>query len=140
MINNFLETKAGKRIAAGFAVFVVVVIGTIIYAFMTKEPEPTSTNEDNIEKTQESSEVRGQYDATPYSGKWYSNRTDEMTIELKTDGTYQASAWLSKGTYHLIDNGVVVLEDKEGKKKKFKLQTKMGSTCLLYTSPSPRDS
>ncbi|RSL36657.1 hypothetical protein [Enterococcus durans] len=38
MINNFLETKAGKRIAAGFAVFVVVVIGTIIYAFMTKEP------------------------------------------------------------------------------------------------------
>ena len=130
MINNFLETKAGKRIAAGFAVFVVVVIGTIIYAFMTKEPEPTSTNEDNIEKTQESSEVRGQYDATPYSGKWYSNRTDEMTIELKTDGTYQASAWLSKGTYHLIDNGVVVLEDKEGKKKKFKLQTKMGSTVM----------
>lgn len=125
-----METKAGKRIAAGFAVFVVVVIGTIIYAFMTKEPEPTSTNEDNIEKTQESSEVRGQYDATPYSGKWYSNRTDEMTIELKTDGTYQASAWLSKGTYHLIDNGVVVLEDKEGKKKKFKLQTKMGSTVM----------
>ncbi len=41
-----------------------------------------------------------------------------MTIELKTDGTYQASAWLSKGTYHLIDNGVVVLEDKEGKKEK----------------------
>ncbi len=59
MIND-LETKAGKRIAAGFAVFVVVVIGTIIYAFMTKEPEPTSTNEDNIEKTQEKdSEIKG---------------------------------------------------------------------------------
>lgn len=131
MINNFLETKAGKRIAAGFAVFVVVVIGAIIYAFMTKEPESASANnEDKTGKTKESSEVRGQYDATPYSGKWYSNRTDEITIELKTDGTYQATAWLSKGTYHLIDNGVMVLEDKEGKTKKFKLQTKMGSTVM----------
>lgn len=131
MINNFLETKAGKRIAAGIAVFIVVVIGAILYAFMTKEPEPASANnKDNAEKTQESSEVRGQYDATPYSGKWYSNRADEMTIELKTDGTYQATDWLSKGTYYLVDNGVMVLEDTEGKTKKFKLQTKMGSTVM----------
>ena len=49
MINNFLETNAGNRIAAGFAVFVVVVIGAIIYAFMTKEPESASAN--NEDKT-----------------------------------------------------------------------------------------
>ncbi len=139
MINNFLETKAGKRIAAGLSVFVVVIIGGIFYALMTKGPEPATANEEEkVEKTQESSEVRGQYDATPYSGKWYSNRVDEMTIELKTDGTYQASTWLSDGTYYLIDNGVMVLEDKEGETKKFKLQTKMGST-ILYSKEEKED-
>ena len=54
-----METKAGKRIAAGFAVFVVVVIGAIIYAFMTKEPEPASTNEDNVEKRKKAVKSEG---------------------------------------------------------------------------------
>lgn len=53
-----------------------------------------------------------------------------MVLELKTDGTYRASSWLAAGKYYLVDNGYLVLEDKEGTMKKLKLQSRMGSTIF----------
>lgn len=132
MLKNFFETKTGRNFIIGIAIFSVAVVGLIGYSIFTNKPEQavTATNKKKAEKAEKNKEKIGQYNATMYSGKWYSNREDQMTLELDTDGTYHASSWLTAGTYYLIDNGYMVLDDKEGLKKKFKLQTRMGSTIL----------
>lgn len=139
MIKNFLETKAGRNILVVLGLFTIVVVGLLGYALLTNKPNQTETSvKDKTEATDGDKEVTGQYNATMYSGKWYSNRKDEMTLDLETDGTYKASSWLTDGKYYLIDNGVLVLEDKEGTTRKLKLQTRMGTT-VLYLKEDKKD-
>jgi len=129
MIKNFLETKTGRNFLIGVTVFFVVVLGLTSYSlFSNTANREETTKKGQTEETAESKERLGEYSATTYSGKWYSNRSDEMVLELKTDGTYRASSWLAAGKYYLVDNGYLVLEDKEGTMKKLKLQSRMGST------------
>ena len=131
MIKNFLETKTGRNFLIGLALFTVVVVSLLGYSLLTNRPNQTTASEkDKTTETQESKEVTGQYNATMYSGKWYSNREDEMTLDLEKDGTYQASSWLTDGKYYLVDNGVLVFEGKDGSTRKLKLQTRMGTTIL----------
>lgn len=131
MLKNFLETKTGRNFLIGIGLFTVVVVGLLGYSLLTNKPNQGETSaKDKTENTKTNKDVAGQYSATMYSGKWYSNREDEMILDLETDGTYSASSWLSNGTYYLVDNGVLVLEDKEGTKKKLQLQTRMGTTIL----------
>lgn len=131
MIKNFLETKTGRNFLIGVTVFFVVVLGLTSYSlFSNTANREETTKKGQTEETAESKERLGEYSATTYSGKWYSNRSDEMVLELKTDGTYRASSWLAAGKYYLVDNGYLVLEDKEGTMKKLKLQSRMGSTIF----------
>lgn len=131
MIKNFLETKTGRNFLIGITVFFVVVLGLTSYSlFSNTANREETTKKGQTEETAESKERLGEYSATTYSGKWYSNRSDEMVLELKTDGTYRASSWLAAGKYYLVDNGYLVLEDKEGTMKKLKLQSRMGSTIF----------
>lgn len=131
MIKNFLETKTGRNFLIGVTVFFVVVLGLTSYSlFANTANREETTKKGQTEETAESKERLGEYSATTYSGKWYSNRSDEMVLELKTDGTYRASSWLAAGKYYLVDNGYLVLEDKEGTMKKLKLQSRMGSTIF----------
>ncbi|EMF0227087.1 hypothetical protein [Enterococcus hirae] len=114
MIKNFLETKTGRNFLIGVTVFFVVVLGLTSYSlFSNTANREETTKKGQTEETAESKERLGEYSATTYSGKWYSNRSDEMVLELKTDGTYRASSWLAAGKYYLVDNGYLVLEDKE---------------------------
>lgn len=132
MIKNFLETKAGKNIAIGIALVSVLILSLIVYSFMSRGTDTAIAKDDEVkvEDTEESREIKGQYDATIYSGKWYSDRSDEMVLELKADGTYWASSWIVNGKYYLTGTSTLVLEDEEGDKKEFKLQTRMGSTVM----------
>lgn len=131
MIKNFLETKTGRNFLIGVTVFFVVVLGLTSYSLFSNTANREETNKKGqTEETAESKERLGEYSATTYSGKWYSNRSDEMVLELKTDGIYRASSWLAAGKYYLVDNGYLVLEDKEGTMKKLKLQSRMGSTIF----------
>jgi hypothetical protein len=131
MIKNFLETKTGRNFLVGIAIFTVVVVSLLGYSLLTNKPNQTKASEKiKTTQTQESKEVTGQYNATMYSGKWYSNRQDEMTLDLEKDGTYKASSWLTDGKYYLVDKGILVLEGKDGSTRRLKLQTRMGTTIL----------
>lgn len=130
MLKNFLETKAGRNIIIGLAVLIVVVITLVTYSLMSGKPKETAQANDKTEQTQESKETIGRYNGTIYSGTWYSNRSDDMYIELDADGTYWASSWIPKGEYYLKDQNIMVLEAEDGKTKEFQLQTRMGSTVM----------
>ena len=129
MIKNFLETKSGRKIAAGLGIFLVAVFGLIVYAVLTTD-NGTDATEKN-EKQPQVEEVKGHYSATIYSGTWYSNRSDDLKIELNKDGTYRASTdWFGPGKYYLIEGGKLVLENKKEETKEFSLQTRRGSTIF----------
>ncbi|MGM9903813.1 MAG: hypothetical protein ACI32O_07785 [Enterococcus sp.] len=129
MIKNFLETKSGRKIAAGLGIFLVAVFGLIVYAVL-KTDNGTDATEKN-EKQPQVEEVKGHYSATIYSGTWYSNRSDDLKIELNKDGTYRASTdWFGPGKYYLIEGGKLVLENKKEETKEFSLQTRRGSTIF----------
>lgn len=117
MLKNFLETKAGRNIIIGLAVLIVVVITLVTYSLMSGKPKETAQANDKTEQTQESKETIGRYNGTIYSGTWYSNRSDDMYIELDADGTYWASSWIPKGEYYLKDQNIMVLEAEDGKTK-----------------------
>lgn len=78
MIKNFLETKTGRNFLIGVTVFFVVVLGLTSYSlFSNTANREETTKKGQTEETAESKERLGEYSATTYSGKWYSNRSDE---------------------------------------------------------------
>lgn len=131
MIKNFLETKAGRNMAIGLGILAVLVLAIVGYSLMNRGTDTeNATNDSQREETNQSSETRGQYSGTLYSGKWYSNRSDDMTIELDSDGTYWATSWIERGKYYMTGTSTMVLEDEKGEKKEFQLQQRMGSTIM----------
>lgn len=133
MLKNILETKEGKRMAILSVIglfFVVVIIFFSLFAGEKTGNEATAESQDNQKNSRvTTSSEYAVRNAVVYQGTWYSNRSDDMIVELKSDGSYTASDWLSKGTYSLTGDTMVLKDDKQGSKK-FKLQTKSGQTVM----------
>ncbi|MBO0462306.1 MULTISPECIES: hypothetical protein [Enterococcus] len=130
MLKNFLETESGKKIIIGLGLLVVVIAGLVGYSLINTQ---SSTKEatDTSAAVQETRDSRDRFNATIYSGTWYTNLPDDTEIELATDGTYKVSSdWFESGIYYLNTRGEVVLESDNNRTKEFALQTRMGNTIL----------
>lgn len=139
MLKNFLETESGKKIIIGLGLFVVVVAGLVGYSLMNTTQANTDQSADSTTEEQATTESRDRFNATIYSGTWYSNLPDDTEIELATDGTYKVSSdWFESGIYYLNTSGQVVLENDNKQTKEFALQTKMGNT-ILYREEDGED-
>lgn len=139
MLKNFLETESGKKIIIGLGLFVAVVAGLVGYSLMNTAQENTGKSTDSTTEEQATTESRDRFNATIYSGTWYSNLPDDTEIVLATDGTYKVSSdWFESGTYYLNTSGQVVLENDNKHTKEFALQTKMGNT-ILYREDDGED-
>lgn len=129
MIKNLIETKEGRKVVTVFGL-VVLVIGIFIWSYSS------GSEQVKADKTKESTELvikketeREVNNATIYSGKWYSNRSDNTVIELQLDGKYSASNWITTGTYRLVGQ-TMVFEDQTHGNKTFQLQTRFGNTVM----------
>lgn len=133
MLKNVLETKEGKRMAIITVIGLFFVITIIIFSIFSGDKSADKGTQDNrVSQPSKNVTTSSEYamkNAIVYQGTWYSNRADGMVVELKSDGTYTASAWLSKGTYSL-DGDMMLLKDEKQGIKKFKLQTKSGQTVM----------
>lgn len=109
-------------------------VGTIIIFSLFSGDKSSDKATQNSRSSQGSTHITtsSEYatkNAIVYQGTWYSNRVDDMILELKSDGTYTASAWLTRGTYSL-EGDMMLFKDKQQGTKKFKLQTKSGQTVM----------
>lgn len=137
-IKNIVESKEGKRI-----VFIAIGIFITMFSFIfyslffhrgtnensgsTASSKPLSANEQRKEELN----LVEKNEALVYRGIWYSDRADGMVLELKNDGTYQSTTWLSPGHYRLV-NTKLVLTDKEENEISFELMTRLGETIFFY--------
>lgn len=137
-IKNIVESKEGKRI-----VFIAVGIFIAMFSFIfytlffhrnTNENLGSTTNSQPLsvnEQKKEDLNLVEKNEALVYRGIWYSDRADGMVLELKNDGTYQSTTWLSTGHYRLVDTKLV-LTDKDAKEVTFELMTRLGETIFFY--------
>lgn len=137
-IKNIVESKEGKRI-----VFIAVGIFIAMFSFIfyslffhrnTDENAGSTTNSEPLsvnEQKKEDLNLVEKNEALVYRGIWYSDRADGMVLELKNDGTYQSTDWLSTGNYRLVDTKLV-LTDKDEKEVTFELMTRLGETIFFY--------
>ncbi|MBE9897091.1 hypothetical protein G8C15_17340 [Enterococcus casseliflavus] len=129
MIKNLLETKQGKYIFLVTVLLIVIIFGVLVILFRNDKLETTDTSfvEEYVSSEQQNEIKRG----TVYAGIWYSNREDEMIVELLDNGTFRASTWLSQGSYHFNNNNkqIILMDDIMGEIY-FNLQTKLGRTIM----------
>ncbi len=129
MLKNFLETKQGKRLFTIVVLLIIGIIGAVIFILSSSDND-RRTEESTIESTVSSVEQQRTNRAAVYSGKWYSDREDEMVIELLEDGTFRASTWLTKGTYRFDQKEQIILEDEQIGEVAFDLKMKHGRTIM----------
>lgn len=134
MLKNLLETKEGKRLTILIVLAFFFAVGVLIlFSFSDGTSKELATQDSKIQKSIKDVTSSSEYakkNAVVYQGTWYSNRSDNMIVELKSDGSYTASVWLSKGTYSLNGDTMVLKDERKGSKK-FKLQTKSGQTIMF---------
>lgn len=129
MFKNLLETKEGKRLGIVVIIGILFIICVIIFSTLTGSTKSSDGNNVKNKKDIATSSEFETKNALVYKGTWYSDQKDGMILELKADGTYTSSAWLTKGIYKLQDNTMTFKDDKKGSKK-FTLQTKYGQTVM----------
>lgn len=137
-IKNIVESKEGKRI-----VFIAIGIFITMFSFIfyslffhrgtNENSEATASSKplSASEQKKEDLNLVERNEALVYRGIWYSDRADGMVLELKNDGTYQSTSWLTTGQYRLVDTKLV-LTDKEKEEVSFELMTRLGETIFFY--------
>ncbi|MCC4121954.1 hypothetical protein [Lactococcus lactis] len=134
MFNNLLETKEGKRFITICGIALAVLVGAILFSLLSnhgnsENKSSTSQSTGNISINDSKNLEAETKNAVVYQGTWYSNRSDNMIVELKSDGTYTASSWLTKGKYYLKNNKMILTDSKFGTKD-FELDNQAGQTVM----------
>lgn len=134
MIKNILETKEGRRLGLiGLALLCSIIVLGLLFIKMpptNKKATQTPTRKEKYAKQLEESAIKN---ATVYQGVWISNRADNMQVEIKSNGTYEATRWLTTG-YVTTDGKDMTFKDKNKGKVNFSLETQNGRTFLRYKS------
>ncbi|MBO0462803.1 MULTISPECIES: hypothetical protein [unclassified Enterococcus] len=137
-LKNIVESKEGKRIVIIASVIFITMFSFIFYSIffhrgINGNSETTASSErlSLSEQREEELNLVEKNEALVYRGIWYSDRADGMVLELKSDGTYQSTSWLTTGQYRLVDTKLV-LTDKEKEEVSFELMTRFGETIFFY--------
>ncbi|MGA5590988.1 hypothetical protein ACPCF3_06265 [Enterococcus mundtii] len=137
-LKNIVESKEGKRIVIIASVIFITMFSFIFYSIFfhhgTNGHSKTTASSERLsfsEQRDEELNLVERNEALVYRGIWYSDRADGMVLELKNDGTYQSTSWLTTGQYRLVDTKLV-LTDKEKEEVSFELMTRLGETIFFY--------
>lgn len=134
MIKNILETKEGRRLGLiGLALLCSIIVLGLLFIKMPLTHKKTTQSPTEKEKYAKQLEESAIKNGTVYQGIWISNRADKMQVEIKSNGSYEATRWLTTG-YVTTDGKDMTFKDKNKGKVSFSFETQNGRTFLRYKS------